>query len=382
MSSKHFRLTATAALLAAGLVASASAQRVESGVSNGLAWTAQSLIVGVGSTGGFDGGGDPRYFATSPNYSGVVALIMTYNDIGSFICSGTLMPDRRSILTAAHCVTEGPTLRTPDLTTAYFYGGDDPNQRFNAGQFTPVVASQYFVNPAYTGRVIDQNDIAVVRLGEAAPDFARSYELYAGDLSETTFNVAGYGRRSDIGGNFGSNSRTGFRRQGDNRYDFRFGDADFGGFWDGFFDSSNPADPRAQYMDSWVSDFDNGLAANDASCLVAAVTTVANGTATKFCNTGVGIREVSVAGGDSGGPQFVFGQVASVTSYGLSFGTAFGDINSGLNSSFGEFNGFVPVYLHTAFINAALVPEPQTYALMALGLAAIGAVARRRRKAA
>ncbi|MCW5612133.1 MAG: PEPxxWA-CTERM sorting domain-containing protein [Rubrivivax sp.] len=42
-------------------------------------------------------------------------------------------------------------------------------------------------------------------------------------------------------------------------------------------------------------------------------------------------------------------------------------------------NGFVPLYIHQDFITAAMIPEPETYALMLLGLAAIGAAARRRR---
>jgi hypothetical protein len=40
----------------------------------------------------------------------------------------------------------------------------------------------------------------------------------------------------------------------------------------------------------------------------------------------------------------------------------------------------VPVNIHADWINATLVPEPGTYAMMGLGLFAIGAMARRRRQ--
>ena len=60
--------------------------------------------------------------APMPQYSGVVPLIMDYGAGGAFICSGTLLPDRRSILTAAHCVSDGAGSAGPLSTTAYFYG--------------------------------------------------------------------------------------------------------------------------------------------------------------------------------------------------------------------------------------------------------------------
>ncbi|MDP5190301.1 PEP-CTERM sorting domain-containing protein, partial [Rheinheimera baltica] len=96
--------------------------------------------------------------------------------------------------------------------------------------------------------------------------------------------------------------------------------------------------------------------------------------------------EVGVAGGDSGGPNFINGLISGINSYGLSFGTNFGDIGGGLNSSFGEFSGYVPTFIHADFIRAAMVnvpvvavSEPSMLALMSLGLFSIGASARRRK---
>ena len=72
--------------------------------------------------------------------------------------------------------------------------------------------------------------------------------------------------------------------------------------------------------------------------------------------------------------------MALITSYGLSFGSAFGDVDETLNSTFGEFSGFVPVGIHSAFI-AGAVPEPGSWALMIAGFGLTGAAMRRQRTA-
>lgn len=363
-----------ATLAALALPMAAHAGNVVSGVGpNGLSWTAESRIVGVTSTATIAGGGNPLYQAPPNQASGIVSIIISKSN-GNFICSGTLLSDRRSIATAAHCVTSGSRVVDANSATVYFNGNNTPDSvTYQDPASTAIGVKIFSVNNDYTGEVIDQNDIAILTLNTFAPSFASSYDIYTGDLTGQDFTVSGYGRRSDTGGAVGANLGVGRLRQGDNRFDYRLGDADFGGEW-GFLSSNG-----AQIDYSFVSDFDNGRPANDASCILAAAVNGVSGA--KFCNLGRGPREVSVAGGDSGGPSFINGQLAAITSYGLTFGAAYGDIDNSLNSSFGELNGFVPTSIHAAFIKnsmALAVPESSTWTMMIAGFGLVGGALRRR----
>lgn len=392
MSEKRVRALAVgAAVLALGAAGAAGADgKSVSGSSNGLSWTATSYIIGQTSTATQAAPtppgtvGNPIYNPQHPADNGVVALILNEGAAGNFICSGSLLSDRVHILTAGHCVSSGNSTITPISATATFYGGPDPDAIVGttgtpADGAVRINISGFSVNPLYSGDVIDDHDIAVLTLAEAAPAFAQGYSLYTGsDLTGLGYNVAGYGRRSDQGGSIGADLGTGRLRQGDNRYDTTLGDPVFGGrFTAGYFGGTT-----GETTYSYISDFDNGLAANDATCVL--VASFGGPSSSKYCDLGRGATEVSTAGGDSGGPQFVNGQIASVTSYGLTFGLGFGDIDNTLNDTFGEFNGFVSTAYNANYINSVLagsVPEPATWAMMLGGFALIGTMARRRRTA-
>jgi secreted trypsin-like serine protease len=381
--SKSIRFALTGVALAVGLVSGAMAQgRTASGSYNGLQWEATSMLTGTTNTqvgGPVTNGGDPIYWPSYPRDSGVVALIMDYGPaIGSFICSGSLLTDGR-ILTAAHCVSDGAGTANPLTTTVHFQpaGGLAAGTRIHtplaAGVETRTVTS-YAVHPLYTGQVIDHNDIAILTLNAAAPAHATGYDIYTGsDLSGQNFTVHGYGRLGS--GATGANNFTARLRNGDNKYDYQLGDAIFGDNWGTVL--SAPMD-RIRY--SIVSDFDNGLAANDVGCLGATAPNIGGAAGAVFCDLGRGAREVGVAGGDSGGPNFINGMITGVNSYGLKL--TIGDFDSALNSSFGEYSGYVPTYIHAQWIATGVVPEPGTYALMGLGLAAVAGFARRRKQQA
>ncbi len=375
-------LAASALALAAVSTPAAASNPVQTGIFQGQTWTAQSNIVGQASTATLAGGGSPINFAQGPKYQGVVSLIMEYENGDAFICSGSLLSDRRSILTAGHCVSGGAGTANPFRTTAYFNDLSNPDSvTFLDTRSVGVDVTKYFVNPNYTGEVVDQNDIAVLRLDHLAPSFATSYELYTGpDLTGQRYNIAGYGARSDVGGLIGDNLSPGRLRQGDNRFDFRLGDSDFDGFFTDPGADGEKFFGTADVNYTYLSDFDPGVPQYDASCQLATLGFGLDASG-KYCNLGVGALEVSSAGGDSGGPQFIDGKLASVTSFGLTFGTTFGDFDDALNSSWGEFNGFVPTSIHTGFIAFAMgVPEPSTWMLLTFGFGMIGGGLRKRRR--
>ncbi len=374
---------------AASPVARDFGPRVETGGHGDLTWTARSLIVGMTPTAAGDpprypGPGDDTIFhGNSAQLSGVVPIIMQFGTSG-FICSASLI-NRNTLVTAAHCVSDGFGTAGPDTTNAYFMENRAPTDHWTSPSMTAIEISEIFVNPLYTGQVIDHNDIAILRLASDAPEWAAAYEmaLDIDSLRGVDFNVAGYGNRSLVGGGGATGGATGgttgFLRQGDNMFDYRFGDEIFGDNW------YPVIGPQSRTEFSYISDFDSGLAANDMSCLVAQATNIAGPAGAVFCDLGRGLTEVSVAGGDSGGPQFdALGRIVSVTSYGLSFGTAFGDCRAGLQSSCGEMNGFAPLYASANWIRSILevpvpVSEPATLAMLLGGL---GFAVRRRRLAA
>jgi hypothetical protein len=378
--------------IALTLPAAAMAQiKVSEGSKNGFSWKAQSRIIGQTPTSAVlppsntIGGGDPLYFPAA-NKSGVVSLIMEYSNGDRFICSGSLIGGK-SIATAAHCVSNGGGVKDAALvkTTAYFFKGD-PNERtpFQAGG-TAIDVTHYFVNANYTGEVIDQNDIAVLRLASTAPTDFERYDLYTSNIKGEQFTVSGYGTRSTVGGAAGNTApagaRTGYLREGDNIYDYAWGDSLFEGFFtdevggENFFGTAD-----IEY--SFISDFDNGLAAQSQATRIGDALGLGPIGTTYFNDLGLGAREVGIAGGDSGGPGFIDGKLASINSYGLTFGAAFGDYGGGLNAGWGEFSGYVPVFIHEDFIRSSMtaqVPEPATWAMLIVGFGAVGFAARRRR---
>lgn len=376
---------------------------VQTGSFGDMRWEARSLIVAMTPTRDATpappthvGGGNPIFIPSQPANSGIGALIMDYGvftsgpNIGAnalFICTGTLTT-RFAIVTAGHCVfPRSDTSRASPLVTAYFNTTPDVRVPFNATSLALPVAT-INIHPSYTGQVIDHFDVAILQLASAAPASLPLTKmlLNAGPdgLRGEDFTVKGYGNRSIIGGcgplpgcasGGATGGTTGFLREGDNLYDYRMGDPIFSAIPGNGWQTVFPTNPNIAY--SYISDFDSGNDVNSQACRVAQASNLAQAAGAVFCDTGRGAREVSVAGGDSGGPGLVGGRIATVTSYGLSFGTAWGDCRAGLQSSCGELNGFAPLYISRDWI-LSVVPAPGAIAVFGLGLGLLAGLRLRR----
>ncbi len=386
------RAAGAALVLAPAFLAAQTSTKVVTLGGQQYSMTATSLVSAAGNI-----LTDPRYQTpVSPAYNGVGSIRIT-SDRGTFICTGSLMEDGKTVLTAAHCLTgtQPGGIGTVSALSVNFYPVNS----------TAVVltASSWTANPNYSTEVIDENDIGVIHLSAEAPANISRYQLYQGNAVNNAFRFVGYGAKGSFGAglSIGAGFSLANRRAGENLFDINLGDnrwcpvgspcAATDNFW---------YDPAASTSHVLLTDFDNGTTgfnSNDGMCWIGQYGgSVSLGTSE--CHAGYGLNEAISGGGDSGGPGFIGGQIASVTSFGLTFGQygpgPYPDNNNSLNSSFGEFAGFTDVAFHYQWLQdqmdpssfdptvagpAVVSPEPGTLVLMASGLFGIAGIARRRR---
>ena len=287
-------------------------------------------------------------------FDGVAQLFLTFGS-STFGCSGGLLSTGRHVVTAGHCVADSFGAALPGSSSVRF---------ITESGTTNIAGASYIVNPAWDGDLFSGTDLAIITLAALAPADATRYDIYRNtDEVGQIGTLAGFG----LGGT-GATGPTaaypfGTRRKGMNQFDAL----------GSFFDVSGAI---------LLFDFDNGLEANDALRVAG------------LPDLGLGLSEVNIASGDSGGPTFLDGKIAGVHSFGARLivkdvacppdvetpANLKGAAGCKLDFSFGELGGDMRVSSFQTFIDAALVPEPGSILLMSSGLAGLLSFLRRSRK--
>jgi hypothetical protein len=260
----------------------------------------------------------PANHVVQPNtgYDGVVQVIVDMGPLGQGFGTGTLLLDRFHVLTAAHVVADD----TGQLASTNI------SVMFNLASGNVVIpAIQVIIHPDYTGDPFVSPDLAIITLSQAAPAGVTGFDIYRStDEIGQVFEFYGYGLSGD--GNTGAVLPYGIKRQGENTFE---------AYGNQLVPAFNP--------NLLAYDFDNGLAANDAFGILLGIT-----------NLGLGAAEACGAPGDSGGPSFIGGKIAAVTTGGVAFPGP--DLTGGvIDSSFGDTGYHTRVSVYANWIDSVVL---------------------------
>ena len=295
-------------------------------------------------------GNSPSNFETpvGGKFDGVGKFISSSPDGSTTGCTASLLNrNRQYALTAAHCFTDDKGDIERDSGTVEFEGQ-------NGSEL--ITIKEFIPHPNWEGSFFQGNDIGLLELKSLPSSDIAGYGINTfSDPLQTPTEKVGYGLSGT--GNSGVQSGTfGTKRDGQNSYD-KYGDFIWGAMGVG------SVVPQSQLH----YDFDDGSSNQDAFDF--------------FFNVkqqGV-TDEVLAAPGDSGGPTFLNGTIAGIGSYGLRLESEDGtssDIDTQLNSTYGEFGGDTNVARYAGFIEretggVQAIPTPSTFFLIvgsALGL--------------
>ena len=282
--------------------------------------------------------GQPAY---GVNLDGVALLGLAFDpspqsidDIAGY-CSGSLISSHH-FLTAAHCLDEDGDGQTDPIITAFpLFAAFELNDHNVFLQLNTTAVH-------YPAEWPLQGDLAILELVTDAPSEIPRYPLYGlTDEVGHPIVIAGYGDTGygatgvDVAASVPPKKRAGL-----NRYE---------GIRDGSI---------------LVYDFDSGQQQNNALAMIGLES-----------DLGFGLEEASSAFGDSGGPVFIDGAIAGITSFGDRLASA--DVDDIENISWGETGFDRRVSSYREFISSAtggqavFIPEPTTLALSATVLVAL-----------